>query len=128
MLIGPARGESTAVDIVVTADMADRRASSQVYGSVALVGQMEDICRVLLQPYLESGEEAIGHSLDITHRSPVPIGATITVTATVAEVRPQRLRCEVLVRQSGRLVARGSFEQRIVKMGEFDAEVAAASV
>lgn len=114
------------MDIVVTEAMASKAsATARVYGSVALVEHMEQICRVLLEPHLEDGEDAVGHGLDVTHRAPVPVGASVTLTATVAEVRPQRLKCEVLVRQTGRLVARGSFEQRVVKVSEFDAEVAA---
>lgn len=126
MQIGPARGESATLDVVVTPDMASAASvTARVYGSVALVAHMEEVCRGLLQPHLEEGEDAVGHGLDVTHRAPVPVGAQVTLTATVAEVRPQRLKCEVLVRQSGRLVARGSFEQRVVKVSEFDAEVAA---
>lgn len=114
------------MDIVVTQDMtSDVSATARVYGSVALVGHMEQVCREILEPHLEDGEDAVGHGVDITHRAPVPVGANVTLTATVAEVRPQQLKCEVLVRQGGRLVARGSFTQRVVKVTEFDAEVAA---
>ena len=127
MQIGPARGESAAMDVVVTKSMTSKAAATaRVYGSAALVEHMEQVCRVLLDPHLEDGEDAVGHGVDVTHRAPVPVGANITLTATVAEVRPQQLKCEVLVRQGGRLVARGSYSQKVVKVSEFDAEVAAA--
>ncbi len=129
MQIGPARGETATLDVLVTQDMAPQTAhgdTAPVYGTVAMVGHMEQVCRTLLMPHLEAGEDAVGRGVDITHRQPAPIGAALTLTATVAEVRPQRLKCEVLVRQGNRLVARGSLEQRVVRMEEFAAEVAGA--
>lgn len=129
MQIGPARGETATLDVRVTQDMAPQTAhgdTAPVYGTVAMVGHMEQVCRTLLMPHLEAGEDAVGRGVDITHRQPAPIGAELTLTATVAEVRPQRLKCEVLVRQGNRLVARGSLEQRVVRMEEFAAEVAGA--
>jgi predicted thioesterase len=58
------------------------------------------------------------------HRAPVPVGATIVLTASVAQVGPRQLVCEVLVRQGTSLVARGSFTQSIVSASEFAADVA----
>lgn len=127
MQIGPARGETATLEVVVTADMAPTTAhgdTAPVYGTVAMVGHMEQVCRTLLLPHLEVGEDAVGRGVDVSHRQPAAVGATVTLTATVAEVRPQRLKCEVLVRQGTRLVARGSIEQRVVRMAEFAAEVA----
>jgi hypothetical protein len=43
--------------------------------------------------------------------------------ATVATVGPTKLVCEVLVRHAGTIVARGSFEQRIVQLAAFQAEI-----
>ncbi len=127
MQIGPARGETTSLEIVVTPEMAPVTAlggAARIYGTVALVEHMERVCGQLLAPHLEDGEGAIGHGLDLAHRHPVSIGDRVTLTATVAEVRPQRLKCEVMVRSGGRLVARGSLEQRVVNLEAFDAEVA----
>lgn len=127
MQIGPARGETATLDVLVTPEMAPQTANgatAPVYGTVAMVGHMEEVCRIILVPHLEEGEDAVGRGFDVTHRQPAPIGAELTLTATVAEVRPQRLKCEVLVRQGTRLIARGSLEQRVVRMAEFADEVA----
>lgn len=94
-----------------------------VYGTAALVSHVEEVCRQLLVPHLEEGEEGVGAHIDVMHRAPVPVGATVTLTATVQRVAPTQLICEVLVRDRTRLVARGSFEQRVVKLDEFRAEV-----
>ncbi len=131
MQIGPARGASATLDVLVTEAMAPKTAhgdTAPVYGTVAMVEHMEQICRTLLLPHLEEGEDAVGRGCDVNHRQPAAVGAEVTLTATVAEVRPQRLKCEVLVRQGNRLIARGSIEQRVVRMEEFAAEVAGAPV
>lgn len=126
---GPPRGETATLEVVVTSDMTarvDGREIHPVYGTAALVAHMEQVCRQLLVPHLEPGEEGVGHAIEAQHRAPVAVGETIVLTASVANVGPRRLVCEVLVRRGASLVARGSFEQRVVDLDDFRAEVGAA--
>ena len=128
---GPPRGETATLEVTVTDAMAAQVAGQQihpVYGTAALVQHIEEVSRRLLVPHLEPGEEGVGYHIEVTHRAPVPIGAKLVLTAEVAQVGAQRLICEVLVRNGSRIVARGSFEQRVVNRDEFEAEVAAATV
>lgn len=128
---GPPRGETATLEVTVTEAMTARVAGQQihpVYGTAALVQHVEEVSRRLLVPHLEPGEEGVGYQIEVTHRAPVPIGAKLVLTAEVAQVGAQRLICEVLVRNGSRIVARGSFEQRVVTREEFEAEVAATSV
>lgn len=127
---GPPRGETATLEVTVTPDMTARVAGEEIhpaYGTHALVQHIEQVCRQLLVPHLEPGEEGVGYHLDVTHRAPVPVGATILLTATVAQVGAQKLVCEVLVRYEGRMVARGSFEQRVVTRDHFTEQITAAS-
>ncbi|HEX9888777.1 MAG TPA: hotdog domain-containing protein [Nitriliruptorales bacterium] len=119
---GPARGETATLEIVVTPDMTARvggREIHPVYGTGALVQHVEEVCRTILEPHLEEGEEGVGYQMDVTHRAPVAVGASVTLTASVAKVGPQELTCEVLARSGNALVARGSFTQRVVDLAEF---------
>ncbi len=114
----------------MTPDMTARVGGRQihpVYGTAALVQHVEEVSRQLLVPHLEPGEEGVGYAIEATHRAPVPVGATIVLTATVQRVGPRQLVCEVLVRHGTQLVARGSFEQRVVPLTEFQAEIDARS-
>jgi fluoroacetyl-CoA thioesterase len=123
---GPARGTSIADTFVVTSEMSariDGREIHPVYGTGALVADIERLGRRLLEPHLEPGEEAVGAQLEILHRAPVPVGETVTLTATVASVGPTSLVCEVLARHGGTIVARGAFEQRLVHLDRFRQEV-----
>lgn len=124
---GPARGETATLEIVVTDDMTAHvgdREIHPVYGTAALVVHIEQVCRTILEPHLEDGEEGVGYQIDVTHRAPVPVGATVTLTATVAKVGQQELVCEVLVRSENALVARGSFTQRVVDLAAFRESIA----
>ncbi len=130
MQIGPARGETATLDVLVTPEMSPATANGgtvPIYGTVAMVDHMQQVCRQLLAGHLEPGEDAIGEQVDVSHRQHAPVGAEVTLTATVAEVRPQRLKCEVLVRQGGRLVARGSVEQQVVRVEDLRAQLGATA-
>jgi fluoroacetyl-CoA thioesterase len=123
---GPPRGATSTLEVKVTPDMtayARAEQSPPVCGTAALAAHVERICRELLEPHLEEGEEALGASLELSYRTPVPVGETMDLTATVAVVGPAKLVCEVQVRQGGTNVARGSFEQLLVPTAELEAEV-----
>lgn len=124
---GPARGDTSSLEIVVTDDMTATvggREIHPIYGTGALVAHIEEVCRALLEPHLEPDEEGVGYRIEAVHASPATVGTKLTVTATVADVGPQRLLCEVAVRDGTRRVANGSFEQRVVDREDFAADLA----
>jgi fluoroacetyl-CoA thioesterase len=123
---GPPRGATATLEVTVTPEMTARVAGDEihpVYGTAALVSHIEQVCRELLVPHLEPGEEGVGASIEVHHRAPVPVGGTVVLVATVATVGPTTLVCEVLARHAGTVVARGSFEQRVVSLEGFRSEV-----
>lgn len=123
---GPPRGATSTLDVVVTAEMAAHAAASPpvpVCGTAALCRLVERICRDLLEPHLEHDEEGIGAALELAYRVPVPVGETMSLTATVAVVGPTKLVCEVLVRHGGQNAARGSFEQLVVSSATLREEI-----
>lgn len=123
---GPPRGASATLEVTVEPEMTARVGATEihaVYGTMALVGHVEQVCRTILEPHLEPGEEGVGARIELLHRAPVPVGATVTLVATVATVGPTTLVCEVLVRHERTIVARGSFEQRIIQLASFEAEI-----
>lgn len=123
---GPARGDSQVLEVTVNDDMTATvagRVIHLIYGTGALVAHIEEVCRSLLEPHLEQGEEGIGYRIEAAHVAPAPVGTDLTVTATVADVGPRRVLCEVTVRDQQRLVANGSFEQRVVDAEQFAADL-----
>jgi predicted thioesterase len=96
-----------------------------VYGLTQLTADVGRVCRSLLDGHLEDGEGAVGSKLELLQRAPVPVGESLTLTASVASVAPTSLTAEILARHRGAIVARGSYELRIVAVSAFAAEVAA---
>jgi len=95
-----------------------------VYGMTQLSQDVAQVCRSLLDGHLEEGEGAVGTKLELLQRAPVPVGEQVSLTATVASVAPTTLTAEVLARHRGGIVARGSYELRVVEASRFAAEVA----
>lgn len=125
---GPPRGATASLSITVTPEMSARvggREIHAIYGTGALVAHVEELCRGMLEPHLEPGEEGVGAAIELQHRAPVPVGEKVDLVATVASVSGDRLVCEVLARHAGTIVARGSFEQRVVPHATFVAETEA---
>ena len=121
---GPPRGATVTIEVTATSDVGEGEPGPRVYGTAALAADTEQVCRSLLTPHLEPGEMAIGVRLELLHRAPVPAGEIVILQATVATVQPRSLTCEVMARHRGTIVARGSFEQRVVEATAFDIEVA----
>ena len=109
------------------AAIVDGRRIHEVYGTTAFVQHVEQICRALIEPHLRDDDVAVAYSLDLVHRTPAPVGATIVLTATVADVSPRKLVCEVVARHGSRIVARSTFEQRVLPATVFAGRVAEAT-
>lgn len=129
MKLGPARGENTTRTVSVSGAMTARigeREIHPVFGTVPLVTEVEELCRELLEPHLDDDEEGVGYRLELVHHAPAPVGAEVAIVASVADVSRQRLLCDFTARHDGRLIATGSFEQRIVPAAEFEERIRAA--
>jgi fluoroacetyl-CoA thioesterase len=121
---GPPRGAAATLEVVASSDVPVDHPGPRVYSTSALAADAEQVCRALVRPHLEPDELAVGVRLELLHRAPVPVGETVVLQATVASVQPDALTCELMARHHGSLVARGSYEQRIVRVAAFSAEVA----
>jgi predicted thioesterase len=97
----------------------------RVYGTAAMVRDMEYAARLVLLPLLEPGEEGVGAEVWCRHEAPVPVGATVELVATATEQTGRRLVCQVQARQDGRLVGQGSVTQVVVDAASFPAAVPA---
>jgi predicted thioesterase len=90
-----------------------------VYGTAAMVRDMERAARMVLEPLLEPGEDGVGAEVWCRHLAPVPVGAVVEVTATATEQTGRRLVCQVEARHDGRLVGEGTVTQVIVDPARF---------
>ncbi|RMF80608.1 MAG: thioesterase [Planctomycetota bacterium] len=79
-----------------------------------LANYMEVAGRKLLTPHLEPHEEGVGVHLTIDHRAAAPIGALVTVRATVESASARRLTCVTHAASGERTIAEGRFVQAIL--------------
>lgn len=121
---GPPRGATATLSVTVQPEVGRDGDDPGTYTTAPLAADVERVCRQLVEPHLETAEVAVGVRLELLHRAPVPQGEEVTLTATVATVGPTGVTCEVLARHRGVIVARASFEQRVVAAGAFAREVA----
>ncbi|PIQ48969.1 MAG: hypothetical protein COW03_07375 [Cytophagales bacterium CG12_big_fil_rev_8_21_14_0_65_40_12] len=87
----------------------------EVVSTFALAREMEWATRLFALEMREEDEEGIGTFVEIKHLSPAVQGAELTITAQLIEIRKNEIICEVLVKQSDRLVASGRTGQKILK-------------
>jgi fluoroacetyl-CoA thioesterase len=90
-----------------------------LYSTWGMVYHMETAARMLLAPYLEPHEEAVGGGVLVKHLRPARIGSPLHVTAKLVRVRGTRVfaRCEVHSR--GRKLGEGSILQVVMTRSRF---------
>jgi fluoroacetyl-CoA thioesterase len=87
----------------------------EVVSTFALAREMEWATRLFALEMREEDEEGIGTFVEIKHLSPALKGAELNITAHLVEIIKNEIICEVLVKQSDRLVASGRTGQKILK-------------
>jgi predicted thioesterase len=91
----------------------------RVYGTAAVVRDMEYAARLVLLPLLEDGEEGVGAEVWCRHLAPALSGDEVELVATAVEQTGRALVCDVEARSGGELVARGRITQVVVPVGAF---------
>lgn len=117
MRAGLAVGEQVEISITVDDHMRASLLGKPVhplYGTAAMIEHMEWASRQHILPYLEPGEEGVGHHVDVTHLAPAPIGAKITIRSTVSQIQPRRITSKVEAWWEHTKIGEGTLEQALV--------------
>lgn len=85
-----------------------------VYSTVAMVRDAEHISRWLFRQGLADGEEGAGASITLRHHSPVPVGATVDLVATVATAEGRKMVTTVEVHHDDQVAATAEFTQVVL--------------
>jgi fluoroacetyl-CoA thioesterase len=110
-------GQTATVEAVVTPEMFAQFEGSVVhpaYSTVSMVYHMEWASRKIILPYLEDHEEGIGAAVSVKHIAPTTEGETVTVTATLTEVKDNVVITKVEARNHQRLIGIGEVKQVIL--------------
>jgi predicted thioesterase len=93
--------------------------SHRLYATWAMAYHMETASRMILVPYLESHEEAVGAGLLIKHLRPARVGAPLHVVCTLVRVRGSRIYTRLEVFSKNRKIGEGSVLQVVMSRGRF---------
>ena len=100
-----------------------------VLGTPRLIALMEKATCVAIEQFIDDDFTSVGIGVDIAHRRPTPVGATVVATATVTSVDDARIRFEVSadhVLASGERVeaiGRGTITRAVVERSAFTSDV-----
>lgn len=90
-------GQTGEVTVTVTDDMVawfeELGVVHRVYSTWAMVRHLELASRKVILPFLDPEEDAIGHSISVTHFAPTPVGRPVTVRATLLRIEANRIVC-----------------------------------
>ncbi len=91
----------------------------RLYATWAMVYHMETASRMLLAPYLEADEEAVGAGILVKHLRPARIGAPLHIVCTLVRVRGPRVYTRLAVYSKHRKIGEGSACQVVMSRGRF---------
>lgn len=90
-----------------------------LYATWAMVYHMETAARMLLAPYLDADEEAVGGAVLVKHLRPARIGAPLHVVARLVKVKGARVFARTEVHSRGRKIGEGSVLQVVMSRTRF---------
>ena len=90
-----------------------------LYATWAMVYHMETAARMLLAPYLDADEEAVGGAVLVKHLRPARIGAPLHVVARLVKVKGARIFARTEVHSRGRKIGEGSVLQVVMTRARF---------
>ena len=85
----------------------------QVCSTWEIVHFMEMAGRKVLMDFLDAGEEGVGSHASCDHMGPAPVGTTVRVVATVADVNERELVCDCAAFRGDRMIATGKTVQKV---------------
>lgn len=90
-----------------------------LYSTWSMVYHMETASRMLLAPYLEPDEEAVGAGVLIKHLRPARVGAPLHVVCTLVRVRGSRVYTRLAVHSKNRKIGEGSVLQVVMSRSRY---------
>lgn len=91
----------------------------RLYATWAMVYHMETAARMLLAPYLDEDEEAVGGAVLVKHLRPAGLGAPLHVVARLVKVKGPRIFARTEVHSKGRKIGEGSVLQVVMPRTRF---------
>jgi fluoroacetyl-CoA thioesterase len=111
-------GLTAELEVTVSPDMVAHFGGQVVhnlFSTSALVQSMEWAARRLIEPFLESHEEAMANHIEVSHLAMTLPTTDVLVRATLTEIRDRKIICDVEAFNSRGKLARGTVTQALVE-------------
>lgn len=93
--------------------------SLPVLATPVLSAAMEEAARKALAPFLSGHETTVGGSISLIHKAPTLPGHTITVTATVTEVRGKKISFHITASDENGDIGKADHDRFLVDSVKF---------
>lgn len=111
-------GHRAEVTVTVTEDMVawfeELGVVHRVYSTWTMVRHLELASRKVILPFLEPEEDAVGHSISVTHFAPTQVGEQVTARATLVRIEGNRIICALEARNDREKVGAGENVQVVL--------------
>lgn len=84
-----------------------------------MIGWMEFACFEATRPFEEHGETTVGTHINVSHRAPTGVGATVRATAVLEKVNGRFYIFRVQAWEGDRLIGEGTVDRAFVHVGKF---------
>ena len=113
-------GTSDELIVETTPEMGVKHLPIPMYSTPTMVGHFEQLCLMMMIPYLNPGESSVGYKVNIKHSAPTPIGMKVTIKAKVIESDEKKVVFEVeAYNETGAKIGEGTHERRAIDMTRF---------
>jgi fluoroacetyl-CoA thioesterase len=90
-----------------------------VFSTPAMIALMEGAIATTVNPVLAPGTFTVGTRIEVDHVKAVPVGAAVSASAKLAEIRGRVLIFDVEARSGGDVIGRGRIFHTLVDLARF---------
>lgn len=112
--VGIASTVVSGADLATVLNQTPEDAFPPVYATSKMIGLMELAAARAMRSILQPGERSVGVSLDVQHTAATPIGVQVEARATFLRQEGKLYVFEVVARDSGGEVGKGTHKRAIV--------------
>ena len=120
--LGQTISRTIAVDAARTIDFMGPDA--RVYATPSMISDVEMVCRDMLLPMVEQGQDSVGMRVVMDHLGPALLGDEVTIEAEITSVEGRRVSFEASVTCNGKKISVMQHLRGIVAIADLKARLA----
>lgn len=97
---------------------------ARVYATPSMISDVEMVCRDMLLPMVEQGQDSVGMRVVMDHLGPALLGDEVAIEAVITSVEGRRVSFETSVTCSGKKIGAMQHLRGIVAVADLKARLA----